>query len=74
MPNKWCRNCRRMRAFRHLANDAERAGAREATKQGNVDAYIRCAHEGCVRVQRSFKHSDGGDLPEEFRIPAAENA
>jgi hypothetical protein len=61
-----------MRNFRHLENDAERAATREVVKQTNVDAYIRCAHAGCVRVQRRGKKRDGGDLPEELRIPAAE--
>ncbi|MFD3932251.1 hypothetical protein [Streptomyces sp. NPDC058614] len=72
MPYKWCRNCGRMRDFRRLEGDAERAAAREVTGQRNVDAYIRCAHEGCRRVQRYGKSSDGGTLPEELRIPAAE--
>ncbi|MEV7347179.1 hypothetical protein [Streptomyces sp. NPDC093544] len=69
MPSKWCKNCRTMRAFRHLKNEAERAATREVVKQTNVDTYIRCAHEGCRRVQRRGKSSDGGTLPEELRIP-----
>ncbi|MFD4522549.1 hypothetical protein ACFWP7_01140 [Streptomyces sp. NPDC058470] len=72
MPYKWCKNCRRMRDFRRLESDAERAATREAVKQTTVDAYIRCAHEGCVRVQRRGRSSEGGDLPDGFRIPAAE--
>ncbi|MFD5632485.1 MULTISPECIES: hypothetical protein [unclassified Streptomyces] len=71
MRYRWCENCRGMRVFRHLATDAERAAARKATERTNVDTYIRCAHAGCVRVQSTYRHRDGGDLPEEFRIPAA---
>jgi len=73
MPYKWCQNCGRMRDFRHLESDAERAAAKLAVEQSNVDAYIRCAHEGCRRVQRRGLSTDGGDLPEELRIPAAES-
>ncbi|MFE9764288.1 hypothetical protein ACFYPC_07095 [Streptomyces sp. NPDC005808] len=72
MPYKWCQNCGRMRDFRHLVNEAERAATRAAVGQTNVDAYIRCAHEGCRRVQRRGRSSDGGTLPEELRIPTAE--
>ncbi|MGW5862140.1 hypothetical protein ACWFRJ_08200 [Streptomyces sp. NPDC055239] len=66
MTYRECPNCDTMREFRFLTGE-EKDEVRNLTEETNVDNYIRCAHKGCVRYQRSRNAGVGGDLPERFR-------
>lgn len=68
--NKYCPTCKKYNQVFRMLEGGEWAAVAEKHR-GRTDLW-RCTAEGCQWYQPVHNQGDGGRLPEDFRIPAAD--